>query len=118
MVKIDAFRFYGKNLLFLLFYLVPLLLISCSLPDGLILAEGGKANYFIVIPDEPTPVEIASAQELKEYLDQISGADFVILKESESEKASPQIIVGDVGRIRKLLPELTIRSLPYDGIVR
>lgn len=118
MVKIDAFRFYGKNLLFLLFYLVPLLLISCSLPDGLILAEGGKANYFIVIPDEPTPVEIASAQELKEYLGQISGADFVILKESESEKASPQIIVGDVGRIRKLLPELTIRSLPYDGIVR
>ena len=118
MVKVNTFRFHGMNLLFWLFYLVPILLISCLPPDGLILADSGKANYFIVMPDNPTPVERTSAQELKKYLDQISDADFVILKESESEDVSPQIIVGDVGRIRKLLPELTIQSLPYDGIVR
>jgi len=118
MVKIDPFRFNRKNLFFLLFYLIPLLFISCLPPDGLILAERGKANYCIVMPDEPTPVERASVQELKKYLDQISGAEFIILKESESVEASPQIIVGDVGRIRKLLPQLTLRSLPYDGIVR
>ena len=71
MVKIDAFRFYGKNLLFLLFYLVPLLLISCSLPDGLILAEGGKANYFIVIPDEPS-IWIRLAVQILSFLKRVS----------------------------------------------
>lgn len=118
MKRNDTCRYNRLNYIFLLICLLPLTILSCLSSNGLILADKGVANYVIVMPDEPTPVEITAAEELKDHLDQITGADFVILKEGDTNGASPQIIVGDVARIRTILPELNIQSLPYDGIVR
>jgi hypothetical protein len=80
-------------------------------------SAAGKTDYVIVLPVEPTPVERTAAKELKEHLDSITGADFVVVKESEADPARPQIVVGNSKRSKQLLPKLDVTKLPYDGII-
>ncbi|MDR0574027.1 MAG: DUF4838 domain-containing protein [Tannerella sp.] len=83
----------------------------------LTLSKSGKALYSIVLPDSPTPVESTAANELKKYLDEITGADFTIVNESNANNAKPQIVVGNSLRAKELLPGIDPAQLPYDGIV-
>jgi hypothetical protein len=85
--------------------------------DRLTLSKSGKALYSIVLPDRPTAVESTAARELKKHLDEITGADFAIVGESEADPSKPQLVVGNAARAGALLPGLDVAKLPFDGIV-
>lgn len=118
MIWINTFWSRKKKFFQFWFLIVSLVLVSCLQPNQLILADKGVGNYTIVLPDNPTAVEVSAAGELKKHLDHITGAEFVILKETDAEDTKLQILVGDSERARKLLPDLDISSLSYDGIIR
>ena len=61
--------------------------------DMLLLAENGKANVEIVVPEPATPTARFAAKELKTFLDQALGSDIKILRERSG--ATPAIILGD-----------------------
>ncbi|MCL2745096.1 MAG: hypothetical protein FWE67_14725, partial [Planctomycetaceae bacterium] len=91
--------------------------IAVSAAESLILSKDGKTEYVIVLPAEPTAVEQTAAKELKQHLDAVTGADFVIVKESEVDGTKPQLLIGNSKRLKELLPQLDITKIPYDGIV-
>ncbi|MDR2627934.1 MAG: DUF4838 domain-containing protein, partial [Dysgonamonadaceae bacterium] len=93
------------------------ILADCSQSGRLTLSKNGKALYSIVLPDHPTAVESTAAKELKKYLDEITGADFAIMNESDADNTQPQIVVGNSSRAKALLPDVDADKLPYDGIV-
>lgn len=85
---------------------------------SLTLSNAGKTDYLIVLPNEPQPVETHAANELKKYLDEITGSNFNIIKESEViDKRAPLLVVGNSSLAKTLLPEVDAARLPYDGIV-
>jgi ferredoxin len=110
-------RFAGKGFSLLLMISVVFISANRSRSDGLILSKSGKALYSIVLPDLPTAVESTAAKELKKYLDEITGAGFAIVNESDADNTRPQIVVGNSLRAKELLPEVDAAKLPYDGIV-
>jgi hypothetical protein len=83
----------------------------------LTLSKNGKTNYSIVLPDSPTAIESTAAKELKAHLDEITGADFTIVNESNANNSKPQFIVGNSRRAKALLPQVDADKLSYDGIV-
>jgi hypothetical protein len=85
--------------------------------ETLTLSTDGKTEYAIVLPAEATLVEQTAAKELKQHLDAVTGADFVVVKETEADAAKPQIVVGNSKRMKEFLPEIDVTKLPYDGIV-
>ena len=97
--------------------LITLLFTACSVSKNLTLSNGGITKYVIVIPDSPTLVETTAASELKVHLDQITGADFVVVHESEVETSHHLLVVGNSNIARTLLPAVDADKLPYDGIV-
>ncbi len=105
----------------LIFYsfavLVFLLSAGCAESSSLTLSKGGKANYVIVLPDEPSPVETTAANELKKHLDEVTSARFNIVKESEADTSMPSLVVGNSALAKSLLPQVDANQLPYDGIV-
>lgn len=94
-----------------------LLISSCGNSDDLTLAKGGKAMYLIVLPDSPTAVEKTSAAELKAHLEQITGAEFTVMGESEVNMDKPMLVVGNSNLAKTLLPSVNPDNLAYDGIV-
>jgi len=72
-------------------------------PDGLKLADAGKALYRIALPDSPTVQEETAAKELAHYLNKITGAIFEILPESQAGKG-PTIFVGSTKATKALEP--------------
>ena len=67
--------------------------VSIDKGDMLTLAENGKANVEIVVPEPATPTARFAAKELKTFLDQALGSDIKILRERSG--ATPAIILGD-----------------------
>ncbi|MDR0699970.1 MAG: DUF4838 domain-containing protein [Tannerella sp.] len=90
---------------------------ACSKSGELTLSKNGKTNYSIVLPDSPKAVESTAAKELKAHLDEITGADFTIVNESNANNSKPQFIVGNSRRTKALLPQVDADKLSYDGIV-
>ncbi len=84
---------------------------------SLVLSKNGRTDYVIVLPVAATPVEQTSAKELKQHLDSVTGADFVVVSEADADKSKPQLVVGDSKRLKELLPDLDVSKIPYDGIV-
>ena len=105
-----------KRILFTAFALL-LLINSASAAKSLILSKDGVAQFAIVLPVEPTPVELTAARELKYHLDSVTGASFTIVQENEVDAAQAQLIVGHAVRLKELLPDLDIAAISYDGIV-
>ncbi|MGL6196897.1 MAG: DUF4838 domain-containing protein [Thermoguttaceae bacterium] len=81
------------------------------------LANNGKTEYTIVISDSATPVEKTAAKELKTYLSEITGTDWLINTEKEVAESAPQILVGSSERAKKLFPGVDFAKVPYDGII-
>ena len=65
---------------------IALLVFCCAavFSSEFVLAEKGKAVYGIVLPDKPEGFEKQAADDLKTYLDKMSGADFKIIPESKA----------------------------------
>ena len=81
-----------------------------------LLAEAGIAKAVIVLPDNATAVEQSAAQELRQHLDQVTGARFVVTNES-AVAGGPRILVGNTATARMLLPGFDPKTVAYDGIV-
>ena len=88
-----------------------------SAAEPLTLSKDGKTDYVIVLPETPAAVEQTAAKELKQHLDEVTGADFSIVKENEVNTTKPQIIIGSAKRTKELLPNLDVKKIPYDSIV-
>lgn len=70
------------------------------------LASAGKTDYRILLPSEPTSQDRKAAEDLKRWLDEMTGADFPIASEGQSA-AKGRII--SIGRTR------AAESLPGSG---
>lgn len=104
------------------FRLFCLVLASCALltasgVQAITLAKWGESSYSIVIPDRAIAAEKTAASELRDGLKQVTGVDFAISPESQVSADSPQILVGQSRRAKKLLPDVDWKSLGMDGIV-
>ncbi len=87
---------------------------SCA---AMTLAENGKARCPIVVANDAIAPERTAARELRDYLKQVTGADFRIQAQSEVSPDAPQILVGPSNRLRKLATGVDWNSLGHDGIV-
>ena len=81
------------------------------------LAENGKARCSIVVAKDAAAPEKTAARELRDYLRQVTGADFPIRTESQVKPNAPQILVGPSNRLKKLAPDVNWPTLGHDGIV-
>ena len=81
------------------------------------LAENGKTAYVIALADDAIPAEKTAADQLQQYLQQITGAQFSIEPETAVTADAPQILVGAGTRVKVLLPKQDWESLGADGIV-
>ena len=82
------------------------------------LALGGRTTYVIAVASDAIPAEIKAAHELAEYLNQITGAKFAVLPETNVPATTPQILVGAGTRVKSLLPGRDWAGLGMDGIVQ
>ena len=70
-------------------------------PRELVLADGGKSAYQIVLADDASPSTRHGAEELQMFLEQITGAKLPIV--SDQQPLGPkEIILGDNAHLRKL----------------
>lgn len=65
-------------------------------PAGLVLAAGGRATATIVVAADASPAERAAADELRVYLDRITGGSFPLVT-ADRAPAGTRILVGRVG---------------------
>ena len=107
----------GKLIFYCFAVLILLLSNSCSNSSNLTLSNEGNANYVIVLPDMPSPVEATAANELKKHLDEVTNASFIIVNESEADTSVPLLVVGNSELAKSLLPSVDANQLSYDGIV-
>ncbi len=89
----------------------------CQVAAGQVLVREGKSDYVIVLPDKPAAAETTAAQELQDYLAQVTGVKLAILAEAKVPRQTPQIVLGAAARVKELAPDLNPDSLGYDGIV-
>ncbi|HBO42983.1 MAG TPA: hypothetical protein DD670_03420 [Planctomycetaceae bacterium] len=81
------------------------------------LARDGQSDYVIVLPDKPTEVEATAAGELRDHLEQVTGAKLEIVPENQAAPDRRAILIGAAERARRLLPEVDLKGLGPDGIV-
>ena len=79
---------------------------------GLCLTKEGRSSYVIVLPDQATASVEATARELQEHLEQVTGAKLPIRREGELDEDAPQIVVGVSDRMRQLVPDVTPKTSP------
>lgn len=87
-------------------------------PTGrLILTDGGQARVVIVLPEKATKVEETAAQDLQDYLRQISGA-VIPINRGDTVPAGAAILVGRSAHAKQLLGGLLSEErLGFDGFV-
>jgi len=83
---------------------------------GQFLVKDGATDFKIVLSDSPQPVEQTAANELKMYLDEITGIDWTIVSEKDVLETESQILIGNSVRAKKFFPEIDPQKIPYDGI--
>lgn len=84
---------------------------------ALYLARDGKSEYIIVLSATADAVEQTAAAELRDHLQQVTGARLEIRSERDVKADVPQIVLGQAGRARELLPSLDVKSLGPDAVV-
>ena len=60
----------------------------------LALADNGKAEYSLVVPETAKEIETKAARDLARYFKLISGADFAVVGEDAAAKGSPFFSIG------------------------
>ena len=82
----------------------------------LLLAEGGRSAYSIVVAKDAIPSERHAAEELQRYLERISGAKLPIITD-DAEMGEHEIILGDNEHLRKLNLGIDFSKLGEEGFV-
>lgn len=80
-----------------------------------VLASAGTTPYVITLARDATPPERHAAEELAEFLFQVTGATFPI-KLPDDAGAAPRLAVGS-GAAKALEPNISLDGLGADGIV-
>ncbi|MBC7288692.1 MAG: DUF4838 domain-containing protein, partial [Armatimonadetes bacterium] len=97
--------------------MLSLLVLAAGPSWSITLAENGATAYDIVISrDQASPSEKWAAEELAQFLNQITGAAFPVVTDDRVER-SHHIFVGDSSLLRKTVPSLDLRSLGREGYV-
>jgi len=94
--------------------------VACSTSfsqQGLTLSTSGKTDYVIVVAEDAIPAEKTAAEQLRKYLNEITGADFVIKSEKGLSANQPQILVGSGPKVKEMLPKVDWKGLGEDGVV-
>ena len=78
--------------LFLVFLLVKPVL--GTPPSEIILATNGQAKVRIIESQKPTTVQKFATTELRRYLNQITGAEFLIIPNNSTQAAAVRIEIG------------------------
>ena len=77
------------------------LLSVLPLPAGLTLAENGKSDYVIVLPEQAGTVEKRLAKEFQQHFAKITGATLPVQMETAVPAAVPKIAIGRTALARK-----------------
>ena len=104
------------SLLFLLLAVALPLCPAASAAGELVLADGGKSAYQIVLADDASPSTRHGAEELQMFLEQISGAKLPIVSDRRPQ-GPKEIILGDNAHLRTLGLSLDLPSLGPEGYV-
>ncbi len=85
----------------------------------LVLSAGGRSDYAIILPAEPTDVERTAARELSEHLALVTGAELPVRQEGQADWSADgkAIYVGATAAIADAFPDLRLAELPADAIV-
>jgi len=89
--------------------------VGAATPIGLTLARGETTPYTIVLPAEPDALEELAATELRDTVRQMCGAEMPITREGDSPARSHRVLIGNVGELDRLLPDLESASLGDQG---
>jgi uncharacterized protein DUF4838/glycosyl hydrolase family 67 len=101
----------------LLFLLISVNLAPLHAKD-IVLAQSGNALGQIVVDVAKTSdVEKTAAQELKKYLEQMSGAKFLIVSPEKANSKGVRIFIGRSDKISQLLPKIDFEQLKDDTII-
>jgi hypothetical protein len=88
------------------------LLLASSAPGELRLAERGTSQYHIVIPEAPIPSERYASEQLRDYLEKMSGCRLPIVSD-QTKPAAREIVLGSTRRGPKRPADLA--ALGPDG---
>ncbi|MEW6072900.1 MAG: DUF4838 domain-containing protein [Planctomycetota bacterium] len=94
-------------------------LLLLSVPTGageLVLAEGGKSPYRIVVSAGASPPVRHAAEELQTFLREIAGVELSIVTDREPPGPA-EILVGDSTRLPALDPAIDLAALGREGYV-
>ena len=83
---------------------------------AIILADGGRSNYSIVLADDASPSEIHGAKELQTFFEMISGAYLPLYRANEDIPGS-MILVGNSSKLRSVDSNIDFDNLGTDGFV-
>ncbi|MBR2584185.1 MAG: hypothetical protein IKE64_01960, partial [Thermoguttaceae bacterium] len=88
------------------------------------LADGGVTDYSVVLPETPTAVQQTTAAELASFLNQVTGATFPILSESQVEEQAKDkeklLVIGPGTPSKRLLASVGAEpeeSIGRDGLI-
>jgi hypothetical protein len=101
----------------ILFLLIVLCLtVGKAAAGAIVLAEGSRSAYQIVVADNASPSTRHGAEELQRFLQEIGGAKLPIV--SDSQPQSPkEIILGDNAHLKKLGVAIDFNALGNEGYV-
>jgi len=83
---------------------------------ALIIASKGKSEYRIVIPADALPSEKYAAEELKTYLQKITGATLPVVTDA-TPGGKTEILLGNVGHLKASKRKVDFAALGEEGFV-
>ncbi len=96
---------------------VALAFVTSRVPAALVLSEAGAPRAAIVTASNASEADGNAAQELKRYLDAVTGGDFPIIEEAASNSLPNRIFVGTSEAVKKLAPAVPWGKLGSDDVV-
>jgi len=90
-----------------------IILSSCVPCSAFLLVQAGRPAATIVIPDNPLPVVLAAAEELRYHIAKSSGAVLPIVKEGECKATSGRLFLGACKATQAL--GFAAKQLPING---
>jgi hypothetical protein len=81
------------------------------------LVKDGTSDYVIVIPNDAIPSEQTAAQELSDYLQQVSGAKLPIVDAKDYTGTSRMLAIGFNDKLPQALKSVTFGKLADDEII-
>jgi Domain of unknown function (DUF4838)/Glycosyl hydrolase family 67 N-terminus len=87
-------------------------------PTVISLAVSGHSDYKIDVGPDPDVITLGAAAELADYMQRVSGANFLPLLQEPRDVDEPLIVLGRNNPLtRKLAPDLPYSTLGEDGFV-